>query len=680
MRCWRALAGAALLGPGGCVRIAPTDTGNPTGCDPRDLAEGEVRARQIPCTDECLEDGSAWLGDWIVENAHVRYGIRGAYGPLTRLEGTGGTVVDAAPPNADDALTEATPLLGGLWFDEAEISAYNESDRAGLIVTGTLGDGSAASLTYSLEADGLALTMEGADGLLLVPNAGSPRWSQGVLAGADGLDPGEALWVAVDGEGEPEVEDSGGWIRWSGVDSLVVGEADAVARVLWPNGQEVSGAAEGTWVEALDQGGEVLTSLVVADGHYAGWVPEQTVALRSSAEGYEPGAEGALGADLSLGARGVLRVRVTDERGVDLPATLWWDGEPWPLPEGGGDVPTGPGTGDALLSAGPAYEAQSWTGLLVDGIVPLDAVLSRAATPAVLASLGRRAWPDPTERHRAEDLLFAEAASGVGFAVLTADQEVAPTGFDRHTANNLRASGGVRIPDASLGEPVAWPWATNFHQPAHGAPDAADLDATDLIAAMAGVGARLTVVGPAWFEAAGPPLGWQPAPNAIRLGGLDDLPLYTSLLDAWAPLAAAGPWTWVEGLLPQPYSSVDVGSALIAGRTVATNGPRIVLRVAGQGPGARVVPQGPTLVHLRIEAPAWIPLSGAALVTGDGAVLASWDLAGEEAARLDTRLTVDAERYLLAICWGEEANPPLLEDSAWAVTSPVWVEEAGRPE
>ncbi|HMZ82029.1 MAG TPA: hypothetical protein PLL06_20195, partial [Acidobacteriota bacterium] len=46
-----------------------------------------------------------------------------------------------------------------------------------------------------------------------------------------------------------EAEDLGGWMRWEGADALVAGAREDVGAALWPTGLDVSGRAEGTWVE-----------------------------------------------------------------------------------------------------------------------------------------------------------------------------------------------------------------------------------------------------------------------------------------------------------------------------------------------------------------------------------------------------------------------------------------------
>jgi hypothetical protein len=275
----------------------------------------------------------------------------------------------------------------------------------------------------------------------------------------------------------------------------------------------------------------------------------------------------------------------------------------------------------------------------------------------------------------------AAAAEGLGFAVLVADDEVGVADVDDHTAAWLLAAGGSRAagPD---GAPVAWPWTPDDEQPGHGAARWSQVDAIDLLSAMSLQGNRVVVADRTWVEAAGDPAGWLPPPDALRLGGLDDLDTYLDLLDRWQDIAAVGPLTWIEtrasgegGWRPPGASRVDVERALLSGSTVATNGPRLVLEVDGAPPGSLILKRGPVRARVRVEAPRWIPLTGAALYGSGGRLIALWTVS-DGTPRLDATAVLLPGDWVVAACWGDEANPPLQPEPAWAITSPVWT---GRP-
>ena len=139
-------------------------------CDPRLLGEGEVRARRVPCGDELIAGGEGRKSDWLIENALARYVIRDEAAALTQLSGAGGTIVDAAAPGGTDALVELVPQIRGEWLKTADISAGADGDSAWLEVRGP-----ETAVRYTLDADDPLLRIEGAEGGLLVPLAGSDQ-------------------------------------------------------------------------------------------------------------------------------------------------------------------------------------------------------------------------------------------------------------------------------------------------------------------------------------------------------------------------------------------------------------------------------------------------------------------------------------------------------------------------
>lgn len=368
---------------------------------------------------------------------------------------------------------------------------------------------------------------------------------------------------------------------------------------------------------------------------------------------------------------GAVLLRVADDQGRDLPATLWWDGAAWPLPAGGGRVELGEGTGAAVVSAGPTYERQDLGEITVSGTVEIDVVLRRAITAdALLFELGRPSWPDRSWRDRPEDRLIAAAAAGVGYSVLVADEEVATSSAAPQTA--MLHQGGSRITTDDGGVLLAWPWTADARFAAHGAVDPAGLSPLDALAAAVYGDARIVAVDAAWVRSAPAPLLWDPQPRAMALASLDDLDDWTDVLDAGLLVAPLGPLAWLEGV-PADGSVVDADAAMLEGRVVAGNGPYIDLRVDGSGPGSLVTRQPLLAVRVRVEAPDWMPLTEARLVTTGGRELARWPLEDRGPVRLDRTVLVAPGDWIIATVAGDEAAPPLLEAPAWAVTAPVWI-------
>lgn len=651
-----------LLALLGCA--APVADPNPATCDARALEPGEVRARRIPCSAERATDGDGRAGDWVIENSQSRWFVRDAFGPLTRLDGAGGTLVDVVGADGVDGLLELSPTLSGQTPASLEITAWSDDTSAGLDLVGALPDGGPVALRYRLDADAATLRVEGADGALLAPLEGAALLGESVEIDEDHL-------LGVPGV----ASDRGGWIDWALPDTpweISWGARDEVYAALHPDGLEVSGAAEGDWVEAL-VGGEAVARLPVADGVFAGRVPAHTEGLITTAEGYgatdpvEPGR----GLTLALGAPGSVAIRAADEDGRALPTTLWWDGQPWPVPADGARILVGPAPAAAVLSAGPAYERAELGEITPDETTAREVVLRRAVPEGLrLLDPALRAWPDPAVREPTADRLRAADAAGIDYALLMAEAEVAVVDADPRARTLAQA--GSRLVGDDGAEVLAWPWTSDGRFPAHGAVHTAGLAPLDLLAAAQSATSRLSAVDAAWVRQAPAPLGWDPLPRALRMGGLDDLDALITALDAGIVLSPVGPLAWLEDV-PELASVVDLDAALVEGRAVATNGPYVRLRVEGQGPGALVDRAGRLSARVQVWAPEWAPLATATLRTTGGEVLASWPVPPGSGLRLDRVALIAPGDWVVATVEGDEAAPPTLVEPAWAVTGPIWI-------
>ncbi|MBN1334442.1 MAG: hypothetical protein JXB39_00620 [Deltaproteobacteria bacterium] len=678
--------GAAFLVDGAC-RPAPDDTGE-IFCDPRTLAEGEVRARRLPCDAEGISGGEGKRGDFLIENAWARFVVRHAGSSAMHLGLAGGTLLDAAPPHGEDALGELVPLPGNGWIGEGTVTVAREQDSAVLRVTGTpapvpsvggwLGPGTEIALTWRLGPDDRALEMEGADAAWLYPAAGA------TLTGPILHDDDRAL--AMDGM----ATDTGGAVLWSGAHRFAAGEASAVMAALWPGGPEAWGTApDATGVEILE-GDRVVGWLPVDEsGTFEGTLPEGADGIRAVAEGVASGPVLPPGPALvlDLGDPGFLAVHASDGAGNDLGAVLEARdpagcARRLPVPPEGADLPLGPGTWDLVLHAGPLRERVVRAGfeVAVGAALEGDLPLAGDAGDVVLADLAVETWRSRDDRSEPAASLALAAASGVRFAVTTAPDEVA--GSERvQPWERIRVETGSTALTDSVGRIGAWPVVANAEKAAHGAAPWRGLDAVDALAVASGGRSRerLLSVDPRWIEAASDPRTWDPRPDMVVLEGIGDLPLYMGLLDAWMDLAAVGPWTWVAVDDPDRFSGVEVEQGLVSGRTVASSGPFLALDVAGQGPGSHLEAGGSVPVRLTVLAPSWMPLTGAALLV-DGEVVARWDLAGRSGGeRLVASRVVEARRWVLAAAWGTEDPGPPARGLPWAITSPVWTADPVEP-
>jgi len=652
-------------------------------CGERTVSPGEVRACRM-ASGETPSGVGAHTTDWRLDNALLTVVVRDGYAPLAALEGAGGTVVTLSPSDGRDVVMELQPTLPGGWFQRVAIHAEPEEGEGAIVLYGVDAGGQAQQLVYRLLADDPVLHLEGATGFDLVPDVGAEtvgatmELGGTVLAGLDG-----SLPAAAD-----TLLDQGGDLGWSGADAVVVGTRRTAYAALWPGGIAVSGTALGSWVEARDAQGQAQARLPVQGGAFTGEVPAGTVGLVATAEGYGEGAAVAPGEDLalSLGEAGSLAVRVADERGADLAAVVERDGRSWFVPAGGTTLPVGPGTAPTRVWAGPSYEAELRSALVVAGETSLDVILPRVGRrdAVVLADLGLEGWPDAQVRETGSDRLARESALGVGYVVVVADDEVAQDlSADGHVTQALRVRGGSRAQTATMGRPLAWPWSASSIAAGQGAAPWPMLDAADLLAVMAQGGARTTVIDAGWLAAAQSATAAEPATttaasaSAFRLDGLADLPAWLGLLDAGVDLPLVGPWTWVEGVDPAAFAAVDVETALIHGQTIASTGPRIVARVGDQGPGSvgeADTGASPTRValDLRVEAPAWAPVDTVRVLGPGGEELARLDARQGGPVALETQVEVPARRFLVVEAWSE-ASSPLTGAQPWAVTSAIWL-------
>ena len=662
-------------------------------CDPRELGPDEVRARRIPCSDELLEGGDGRRSDWVLENSRLRVVVRDEGVALTRFDVAGGTVVDFVPAGESDLLEEIVPSVGGQWFTDLTITAENSASEAALLLEGTLQDGSWGTARYRLEADSDTLFLEGMERLTLVPNQGAGKVGDVVELGSD------QLWT-TDGS----LSDGGGWIHAEGVSAMTTGSRRAVSEWRWPealklevlasleDGTPVDGtlplvdaaaAADVAWIEVREEERTVFRWPLDSGRASTRAGPEAT-ALRLSVAGYSGdshalngGVAGSNEVSLTAHDPGFVRVEVRDESGAPLPARFSWGGRSWAMPAEGLLVPTGAGSADVVVSAGPAYDRWEVQEFDVSDVVDLQVVLGRSAAPRMLAELGRDAWPDAEVRSYAEDVARDAVSDGVRYLVMVSDDEVARAALTSRDDPFLSVRAGSRAATAEVGSPYAWPWSRTNTRGAQGAAPWMGLDALDLLAVMDDGGDRRTVVDAAWVAAAGPLVSWDPAPTAFQVEGLDDLPVVAELFDQFLPVLLVGRLTWIEGLDDESRTTWrDVEAMMLAGRTVATNGPYIQLQVDGLGLGEQVSPAPLHTARVRVTAPAWMDVDEAGLMGPGGEELAHWVATGEDGLRLRGEVILPSgTAWVVAWASGDTATDGV-DAPPWAVTGPVWL---GRP-
>jgi hypothetical protein len=631
------LLSLALLGCSSSVSSLPEP------CAEEPPGPGEVRAKRIVCAAELPEGAEAEIGDWLLENSHVRLTVRSATHRLTQLSGTGGTILDAALPGGTDAITELYPLFEQDWPDNANISA----DDGTILVEAT--DGSDLTWRYRLEPDGGLLLVDGATGFTLVP-------AQGAYRTGDVVQAPHTVPLTIGALGG--LDDDGGWVHWPNTDRLGIGELAAVVTALHPDSEIWVGQSDGyaLQINTADQFSFIAETL---PGDFSIPIPA-TGEIRALRSGYQPSEWTSPTNDMNLivGDDGFITTLITDENGDPIPAVLEWNGRRYHLPPGPNSTGVGPGDGSGLIDAGPKYSQYTIEMQTISGSVPLEVALEKQVLDAAWVAVDVAAFPDQFERAYTDNLLTELAARSVDYALLTAGNEVAQASASDDLSVVISYQAGSRA-DADVGSPIAFPWSNNRREPAHGAAPWTQLNAVDLLAVMSKAGRRQVIVDQQWVESAGPAVNWDPLPDWFILRDLADLSSYTALLDQWVPISVLGENTWVD---TSSVHRTEIVRSMTEGRTTASTGPRIKFTINGKGPGSNLATQFSDLeetpdIAIEVENPG--DVSNVALIGSNGQDLAQWKLGSPP-----THYPIDQSAWVLISVWG---------DDDWAVTSPIWL-------
>ncbi len=580
--------------------------------------------------------------------------LRTPWESLTRPGHGGGTLIDGAISGWRDRVLEAFPLVDDGFLAVEEVDWGVDGDTAWARFTGPgvplvpLGEGSAGpvEVTWRIRADEPVVTLVGADGLWLRP-----------AAGAEWLDAGFALdgfAVLTDGVA---VEAPTGALWLDGVTALHLGPVDSAGLSRWPDGAEAEGACAGEAVEVWQ--GDALVLVLGPD--FATRVPDDAE-LRCVLAGHAPSEATAPGTGLDLvpGDAGGLWLRVQDDHGAEVPVAVSWVDGRVALPPGGGWIPLPPGAHQLVVDAGPAHDR--WRGEVAAPGADLGLTLRRAIDTDRLAlvELGRDAWPSWTAtRSPAEDLADA-AATGRRLVVQTPRDEVGlPDTEDGWMARHVRAEAGSLVVSEDEGSVWSWPWSPTVKRAGHGAVDATDRPAQDLLAlASSGPAGRFTAVDAAWVAAAGEPWTWDPRPDLLRLESLDDLPTLLGVLEHGVAIGITGPLAWVGAEHDGLPAATTLERDLVTGRACATTGPWLGLAAGSAfvdaATGAEITP-----LTLTLAAPAAADVDALVLLV-DGIEVARADLA-REATSAELAWIGPVARHAVGVAEGAD----------WAVAAPI---------
>lgn len=611
--------------------IAPEEECNPSPPEP-----GEVRARRIECNEDISEYGEANKGDWLLENAFIQLVVRNTPNRMTQLNGAGGTIIDAALWGGSDSVTEIVPHIDGDWPDALVI----EADTDGIVLTAT--DGTDQQYRYTLLPDSSILHFEGGTGFTVVPASGAKRRGNSLSSGD--------LYIT----GTSEVMDDGGWVHWMNTDQLFLGSLDRVVQDRYSDTIPVSGESNGSQID-VSFDGATQYRLAVDNSRFSGMVPKGAE-LRGRLSGHEASAWTAAGSDLVLdvGDAGFLDVEITDEESTPIPATLTWNGYSYALPDEPKMVAVGPGVGSGQVDAGPEFEIVTLDEIDVQGEVPISVSMKRIASEAAWVDFDVRSFPDSTERRTSSSLKAKLAAQGIDYAIFNAVDEVSQAGGTSSVDHLISVSSSSRS-GGPFGRLLAWAWSADRDKPAHGAANWEGMNPIDLLALMSRSGRRYTSVDATWLNAAGPAVNWDPIPDVIQIAGLEDTPVLAQVWDQRIAAAVVGSRTWVH---VEGRTSTEILRGIIEGRTTASTGPQLHLRVDDLKPGDAFDLAEERQVLINIENPG--DVTDVFIIGPGGETIQTWSI-----SEIPAETTVSHPGWICAVAAGI---------SDWAITSPVWMD------
>lgn len=628
------MVAALAAGLAGCA----SDPGElPVACDPRQLDPGEVRVKRLACADELIGGGEGAVGDWVLENALVRFVVRDTYAALTQLGEDGGTLVDAARVGNADLLMELAPAGARSSVEAALLDGAGELRLPGVV--------------YHLDADAERLAVTAPDGAALdavwVPKPGA--------AHTDGVARSGAHFFALElAEPLPDEADTRGQVDVVGLTGVALTPA---AR--WPDGEPLAAEVDADTVE-VRLGGRLVDVVPVAGGAVASTVPAGSELVGAR--------DGCVYAGLEPVACAELVVWVRDEADQPVAATVHFAGEDHPLPAGGGHAPLGVDPGVVWVWAGPGHAA--WTGwyagqdttlrLTLPRVLPAEAVWPEGGGDfpeggARLAAFGVEVAPDAEHGELSTDRLHALRAEGVGYANLVADDEFPSVVVDAD--DDVLVTSGSR----AGGDVWSWGWGGTPRRSGHGAIDHfgfGALDRATLIRGGAGAD-RFVVVRPEWVTAAlaeAPAWAWPVSPDALWLDSPADIPTLATLAAAWVDAQPLAERVWLPH---QGVANLAVTTRALYERTAsAGNGPRVDVTLLP-------IP-GTTFVKVDTLAPGWMGPVVATLHTDAGEAPLALDEAGSAVVPLR------GARWVF-VSVSAPASRPWGGDPAWAVSAVSWL-------
>lgn len=620
-------------------------------CDPRVLDTTEVRARILYCGDDEIPDGHGGRGDWLLENNRLKVVVRDVGTSLSRLEGTGGGIIDIAlldmdnvtednrPITLGDGLLEALPTQDGEILSIRYIKPFSDGTRTGLTLTDAEGhtievwlETDMPTLFFDGDTDWLWRAQIGAEvyGQQLHPNHIHPRWTG--ISQFDG-----------------DVTDLSGDILLEDLNSIRLFETVnedssdlSISADLLPNeAQWLDHFTNDTWIGRI-------------------WLEDrETITLSNNRTSIQLGAEGCASSELiaiadleepaELGDCGSIGIRLSNAAS-DVDGTLIYDSTSVYIPSTGLIHPLLETSTAPIIWSGLHREPiilETWTSEYLTTNPRLNLDVTEAFEHAG-STLHIRTDTPPSTSSRSFDSLFWESQGLGATHTLFAGQDLIPPLDKDWWFESRLPLGNTQLGLLSDSSVLSWPWTPKGTQ-AFGAFDSYKIPIEDIISQ---------------------------ATNQERFSAVDN-DLYTSLADTlwddpdfiWLPSPTIdtlreqcdfrqslplGPWTWFDEDLTD-----STPERALRERDYSTgNGPKLTLSHLMDDPRQ-------TMLTLSIDHAEWMGLEEWELWSEAG-LEAQGDIATDAGSTTLSTLVLTRDHYCL-IVWGSPTVHPFGESSSWGV-------------
>ncbi len=623
-------------------------------CDPRVLETDEVRARVLFCGDDEIDGGHGDRGDWLLENNRLKVVVRDVGTSLSRLEGTGGGIIDIAlidrenvdednrPITLGDGLLEALPTQDGEILSIRQLQPFSEPERTGLTLTYSEGD----TIEVWLEPDNPTLFFDGDTDWLWRPQIDAEVYGRQIHPNRT-----HPRWTGISQFDAETMTDLGGDITFEGLSSIQFFETvteDAselsISEGIVPNeAQWLDHFTDDTWIGRI-------------------WVEgRETIALPNDATSIQVGAEGcassaltstaALEEPIELEDCGSIGIRLSNDAS-DVDGVLVYDSTSVYIPVTGLIHPLMETNTPPIIWSGLHREPiilETWTSEYLTTNPRLNLDVTEAFEHAG-ATLHIRTDTPPNTTSRNFDRLFWESQGLGATHTLFAGQDVIPPLDEDWWWDSRLPLGNTQLGLLSDSSVLSWPWTPKSTQ-AFGALDIYKIPIEDIIA-QATNRERFSAVDNDLYTSLAdtlwddPDFIWLPAPTIDTLRTQCDFRQSLPL----------GPWTWFDGALTE-----STPERALRDREYSTgNGPRLSLSHLIDDPRQ-------TMLTLSVNHAEWMGLEQWELWS-EAELEAQGDITTDTRSTTLSTLVPTRDHYCL-IAWGSPTVHPFGKDVR--MSSPV---------